>query len=81
MIIKQDCLYPVKGANRPLHIYLPDNYWQSTESYPVMYVFDGHNLFRDEDATYGKSWGMETFLNQWPKDMIVVGMECGHVGN
>ena len=81
MIIKQDCLYPVKGANRPLHIYLPDNYWQSEESYPVMYIFDGHNLFRDEDATYGKSWGMETFLNQWQKDMIVVGMECGHVGN
>ena len=27
-----------------------------------MYFFDGHNLFFDEDATYGKSWGLKDFL-------------------
>ena len=46
-----------------------------------MYFFDGHNLFRDADATYGKCWGLEEFLSAGEKDIIVVGIECGHEGN
>ena len=81
MIIKRDFPYSLKnGANRPLHIWLPESYYQSTERYPVMYFFDGHNLYDDKDATYGKSWGMEEFLNRWGKQMILVGIECGHEG-
>ena len=80
MIIKRDFNYTPKGQNRPLHIYLPDDYFSSDERYPVMYFFDGHNLFSDEDATYGKSWGMKRFLETWGKKMIVVGIECGHDG-
>lgn len=80
MIIKRDFIYSPKNANRPLHIYLPDNYFESEQRYPVMYFFDGHNLFLDEDATYGKSWGMKEFLDSWGKDLIVVGIECGHDG-
>ena len=79
MIVKQNFPYSA-GANRPLHIYLPPNYSGSRERYPVMYFFDGHNLFFDSDATYGKSWGLLEFLEGWPKDMIVVGMECSHAG-
>lgn len=80
MIIKRDFIYTPKGTNRPLHIYLPDNYFESQARYPVMYFFDGHNLYFDEDATYGKSWGLKEFLDSWGKDMIVVGIECGHDG-
>lgn len=80
MIIKRDCIYTPKGKNRPLHIWLPDDYYETGERYPVMYFFDGHNLFTDEDATYGKSWGMKAFLEEWEKPMIVVGIECGHEG-
>lgn len=80
MIIKRDFNYTPKGKNRPLHIYLPDDYFESGERYPVMYFFDGHNLFLDSDATYGKSWGLKEFLDGWGKKMIVVGMECGHEG-
>ncbi|MCI6433338.1 MAG: esterase family protein [Clostridiales bacterium] len=81
MIEKRGFLYSPKGKNRTLHIYLPRGYDSSGERYPVMYFFDGHNLYRDQDATYGKSWGLETFLDRWSKDMIVVGMECSHEGN
>lgn len=81
MVIKRDFIYSPKGKNRRLHIYLPDNYEYSDERYPVMYFFDGHNIFFDEDATYGKSWGLKTFLDSWPKPMIIVGIECGHEGN
>ena len=80
MIVKRDFLYTPKGQVRPLHIWLPDNYHDTDGYYPVMYFFDGHNLFLDEDATYGKSWGLKGFLEGWDKDMIIVGMECGHEG-
>ena len=81
MIVKRDFIYTPKGKNRPLHIYLPDDYGESGERYPVTYFFDGHNLFFDSDATYGKCWGLKEYLDHWDKKMIVVGIECGHEGN
>ena len=80
MIIKRDCFCTPVGKNRPLHIYLPENYYAGDERFPVMYFFDGHNLFSDADATYGKSWGLSAFLDHWGKGMIIVGFECGHEG-
>ena len=56
MLIKQDFYFNSLGANRPLHIRIPDH---GEPPFPVFYFFDGHNLFRDEDATYGKSWGLD----------------------
>ena len=79
MLFKKDFPYAPNGKNRPLHIYVPD--LAEGERVPVMYFFDGHNLFLDEDATYGKSWGLGRFLDRWGKKMIVVGMECGHEGD
>ena len=62
--------------NRRIHLYLPDNYDQSDERYAVLYMFDGHNLFFDQDATFGKSLGLKEFLDAWWKRLIVVGIEC-----
>lgn len=81
MIVKRDFIYTPNGKNRPLHIYLPEDYENTKEQYPVMYFFDGHNLYFDEDATYGTCWGLKTFMDQWEKPMIIVGMECGHEPN
>ena len=36
MIIKRDFIYTPKGTNRPLHIYLPEEYYQTEARYPVM---------------------------------------------
>ena len=80
MIIKRDFIYTPKNENRKLHIYLPDDYEYTDERYPVMYFFDGHNLFFNEDATYGKSWGLKEFMDGWGKKMIIVGIECSFVG-
>lgn len=80
MIYKFEVLITPFQLSRTIHLYLPDNYEESDERYPVIYMYDGHNLFRDQDATYGKSWGMETFLNNYDKPFIVVGMECNHEG-
>ena len=78
MIIKQDFYFHALDANRPLHIRIPDG---GEPPFPVMYFFDGHNLFRDEDATYGKSWGLDAYCAGWDKPVIIVGMECAHEGN
>ena len=82
MIVKRDVAFAPAGAGktRRLHIWLPEGYAENGEHYPVMYFFDGHNLFSDEDATYGKSWGMKAFLEGWEKPLIVVGVECSHEG-
>jgi len=81
MIIKRSVTFTPADKPRQLHIYLPDHYEETDERYPVMYFFDGHNLFSDEDATYGKSWGLKSFLESWHKPMIIVGIECGHEPN
>lgn len=64
-----------------IHMYLPRGYKDSEKRYPVFYMYDGHNLFYDEDATYGTCWGIKDFLDEGFLDMIVVGMECDHYGN
>ena len=81
MVIKFKRMCTPFKEERMIHMYLPDNYDRSNQVYPVMYFFDGHNLFFDEDATYGKSWGLKTFLDGWDKDIIIVGIECSHHGN
>ncbi len=64
-----------------LHIHLPEEYEKTDLRYPVIYFFDGHNLFSDEDATYGTCWKLEDFLARWQEECIVVGLECGHKPN
>lgn len=81
MVIYRDVYYPPADSTRRLHVYLPRGYDASDERYPVMYMFDGHNLFFDEQATYGKCWGLADFLDAYEKPLIVVGMECSHEGN
>lgn len=72
-----------EGLNRaiPIHLRLPEGYDSTGERYPVVYMFDGQNLFLDQDATYGKSWGLDAFLAQYDKPFIIVGLECDHEGN
>ena len=79
MIIKRPFWYPPGNSDRTLHIYLPDDYYSTEERYPVIYFFDGHNLFFNEDATYGTCWGLKDFLDRWHKKIIIVGMACSHV--
>jgi len=69
-------------AERKAYIYLPSSYMRDkTRRYPVMYMFDGHNVFFDSDATYGKSWGMNKYMMQSKKELIIVAVECNHVGD
>ena len=44
-------------------------------------MFDGHNLFFDEEAAFGKSWGMKEYLENNDTQLIVVGIQCSFEGN
>ena len=64
---------------RLAYIYLPESYFKEPEKrYPVLYMFDGHNVFFDEDATYGKSWGMKEYMDETKTQMIIAAVECNH---
>ncbi len=76
MVYKFDYNFPAAAQYRRIHLYLPDDYYCCDERYPVLYMFDGHNLFFDRDATYGKALGLKEFLDRWNKKLIVVGIEC-----
>lgn len=78
--IKMD-ITPLGQSPREVFIYLPNSYKESKKRYPVIYMFDGQNIFFDDFATYGKSWGMKDFLDNHSKEYIVVGIDCNHTGN
>lgn len=73
---------PLTGdLERKGYIYLPDTYDTGPDKkYPVMYMFDGHNVFFDEDSTFGTSWGLADYLKNNPLQMIIIAIECNHEG-
>ncbi len=78
MILKHELYSHELHRKVRIHLRLPDDYLNMTKAYPVLYMFDGHNLFFDEDATFGRSWRL---LDHLPDDLIVAGIECSHQGN
>lgn len=84
MLIKWNVTIPALSGDTPRRtfVWLPDDYDAHPDRrYGVLYMFDGHNIFRDEYAAFGKSWGMENYLRRTGKDLIVVAVECNHQGN
>ena len=72
---------PLTGRKRRnLYVYVPEQYLEEDPEarFPVLYMFDGHNVFYDEDATYGKSWGMKEYLEESQVPVMVVAVECDH---
>ena len=67
------------SGTRNAYIYLPETYNRDYGMrYPVLYMFDGHNVFFDSDATYGKCWGMKEYMDESETQMIIVAVECNH---
>ena len=64
---------------RNAYVYVPDSAQVDSERrYPVLYMFDGQNLFRDADASYGKCWGILEYLTAHNIPLIVAAIECNH---
>lgn len=66
-------------VKRRAYVYLPESYHYDHEKrYPVLYMFDGHNVFFDSDATYGKCWGLKEYMDYTNTQMIIAAVECNH---
>lgn len=71
-----------KEFRRRIYVYLPTEYEQDPERrFPVLYFFDGQNVFYDADATYGRSWRLGDYLDYTDTPVIVVAIECNSRGN
>ena len=84
MIDKWSITIPELSGDEPrnLYVYQPDSAEDDPEQrFPVLYMFDGHNVFFDEDATYGKSWGMQEFAEDSELPLIIAAVECTHDPN
>ena len=80
MIIKEEIEISIYKEKRTLHIYVPDHL-KKGQRCTVIYMYDGHNLFNDEDATYGVSWGLKDYLDAKGYPIMIVGLECNHKSN
>ena len=71
---------PGLNRTRKVRIYLPPDYASSKESYPVLYMHDGQNLF-DDKTSYVGEWGVDETLNklhhQKKLSLIIVGIDNG----
>ncbi len=82
MVKKWNVTIPqLSDEERRVYVYLPDSYRRGQKRYPVLYMFDGHNLFFDSDATYGKSWGLKNYMDKSRTQLIIVAVECSHEPN
>ena len=81
MIVKWLTPYPAlpKAEERTVYVYIPEEAAEDEDArFPVLYMFDGHNVFFDEDATYGKCWGMKEYMDETETPMIIVAVDCNH---
>ena len=68
-----------KEQRRRAYVYLPVMYKaQPRRRFPVLYMFDGHNVFFDEHASHGHSWRLAEYLDFSGLPLIVAAVECNH---
>lgn len=60
---------------RLIRVYLPKNYNKENQNYPVLYMHDGQNVFKDNDAIGGTSLELENYLDENELEVIVVGID------
>lgn len=80
-VIKETLYLKDLGREATLYVGLPNHYDEELdESYPVLYMHDGQNLFFEEDAAYGKTWRVQHAFEQNPAlpSCLVVGLSCAH---
>lgn len=67
---------PQLHGDKTIWVYLPVGYAESFDTYPVIYMHDGQNVF-DHTDTQRREWHVEEKLNDLHGHAIVVGIEHG----
>lgn len=74
---------PDGGEERTTYVSLPESYLMDLDKrFPVLYMFDGQNVFYDSDASFGTSWRMADYIqNNHPEVIIVAVASNQHPDN
>ncbi len=79
-LLAEKLTIPGLNRTRQIRIYVPPNYANSDQRYPVLYMHDGQNLF-DSATAYAGEWNVDETMNSLSKsgklDLIVVGIDNG----
>lgn len=79
-VFAEDFEIPQLNRKRKISVYLPPNYTTSKESYPVLYIQDGQNVF-DVSTSYSGEWEVDETLNKLFNEtgfgLIVVAIDHG----
>jgi predicted alpha/beta superfamily hydrolase len=79
-VMDEDFYMPQFDRYRRIWLYLPPNYDSTNDSYPVLYMHDGQNLF-DAATSFAGEWEVDETLNELYEDgkpvPIVVGIDNG----
>lgn len=81
MLTKFEVPFPTEHgvALRNAYVYLPTSYDRNPRRrYPVLYMFDGHNVFTDDESAFGESWGLNDYMEKTHTQMIIAAVECNH---
>lgn len=76
---------PRGGEPRTVRIYRPPGYEEADRDFPVVYMFDGQNLFDPAVATFGKSWRVDRTIEALTSvnptwGAVVVGVDSPYDG-
>jgi len=81
-VLSQEFYMPQLQRERRIWVYLPPDYEDSGQSYPVLYMQDGQNLFDESTAAFGE-WAVDESLNalfaEGDDGVIVVGVDHGGI--
>ena len=82
-LLSMDFPMPQFGRTRRIWVYLPQDYYTTTNSYPVLYMHDGQNLFDETTTAFGTEWAvdeaMEMLQDSGYAPAIIVGIDNGGV--
>ena len=69
---------PQLETQKKIWVYLPKDYQNSNNSYPVIYMHDAQNLFDDKTSFVGE-WKVDEYLDTLDKnESIIIGIEHGN---
>lgn len=79
-ILSSAFFMPTLNRSRRIWLYLPLNYHTTIDSFPVLYMHDGQNLF-DQATSFAGEWQVDETLNSIynsiGKSIIVIGIDNG----
>lgn len=64
MVLESFSTLTFNNKERGIQVYVSQNYDHLDQQYPVLYMHDGLNVFRDNDTIGGLFLGLENYLDE-----------------